>query len=112
MSPAAEAYYKPQIPKEYRDDRTDRERRYDESFGERKRSDEDRRYSERRTDERTRYPEDIRYEVRRYGDERKALVPDRSKLEGRNYRKELLERFSEMDLDDHHELPSHQRYYE
>lgn len=66
--------YKPQVPREFRDDR---QRQLEEEW---------------------------RYE-RRY--------PDRKsdKAQGRNYRKELLERFADMELEDQ-ELHGAQRYYE
>lgn len=72
---------------------------------ERRRTEEDRRYGER-----SRYPEDHRFDDRRYVEERKAI--EKSKQEGRNYRKELLERFADMDFEEHHDFRTHQRYYE
>lgn len=56
----------------------------------------------------------MRYEntSRRFADEKRTVVFDTSKLEGKNYRKELLERFADMDIEDRHEFPSQQRYYE
>lgn len=95
-SPRAEAaYYRPQLPEKYRDDRSAEERLHDER--ERRRLDEERRYAERR------------YESRREMEERRY---EGAKQEGKNYRKELLERFADMDLEDHHDYRPHQRYYE
>lgn len=114
LSPNAEGYYRPQIPYEYRDEHTDRERRYekyDEVLAERKRLEEDKKFPERDK----RYADDYRYEnvgSRRYPDEKRTVLSDKSRTEGKNYRKELLERFSDLEVDDHHEFPSHQRYYE
>lgn len=114
VSPNAEGYYRPQIPYEYRDDRIERERRYDryeETLAERKRLEDDKKYSERDK----RYADDYSYDnstSRRYPDEKRSKGAEKSKLEGKNYRKELLERFADMDVEDRHEFPSHQRYYE
>lgn len=69
-------------------------------------------YSEIRDEERPRYPEDLRYAKTRHGKEKKTAAVDKGKLEGRKYRKELLERFAEVDIGDYHELSSHQRYCE
>lgn len=114
LSPKAEGYYRPQIPYDYRDDCADRDRRferYDEALGERKRPEDDKNYPERDK----RYTDDYRYEntsSRRYLEDKRTVVVNKSKAEGKNYRKELLERFADIDLDDRHEFPSHQRYYE
>lgn len=115
MSPRTESYYKPQIPRDFRDDRTVREKRYDQGMADRKRYEDESRYLER---EKARYPDDLRYgsssgsSSKWYPEGKKIVVVDKSKLEGRNYRKELLERFTDMDLEDSHEFPSQQRYYE
>lgn len=112
LSPNAEGYYRPQIPYEYRDDRVERDRRYDryeEALP--KRSEEDKKYTERDR----RYLDNVGYEntsSRRYLEEQRTVVTDKSKLEGKNYRKELLERFADIDIEDRHEFPSHQRYYD
>lgn len=65
-------------------------------------------------------------EARRSAEDR-ALLPESSRedsfddryddkpyhrQEGRNYRKELLERFADVDLEDQRDHYSHQRYYE
>lgn len=114
LSPNAEGFYRPQIPYEYRDDRTDRERRYDrydDAPTERKRPEEDKKYPERDK----RYTDDYRYEntsSRRYPGETRTVVIEKSKTEGRNYRQELMERFADIDVEDRHEFQSQQRYYE
>lgn len=114
LSPNAEGYYRPQIPYEYRDNRTERERRYDryeETLAERRRLEDIRKYPERDK----RYAGDYSYNnstSRRYPEEKRSMVSEKSKPEGKNYRKELLERFADMDVEDRHEFPSHQRYYE
>lgn len=91
-------YYKPQVPREFREDRKLDDKRYEEK----RRSDEDsRRYDRPRGSEERRES--------RYSEERK-LEPKHQ--EGRNYRKELLERFADMDFEEHHEFRSHQRYYD
>lgn len=111
LSPNASGYYRPQIPYEYRGERAERERKY-EKFDEAlaKRPEENKKYPE--TDKR--YPDDFGYEnnSRKYAEEKTAVVTDKSKREGKNYRRELLERFSDMEVEDRHEFPSHPRYYE
>lgn len=87
--------YKPQVPREFRDDRR---LTYDDER-DRRRTDDDRRMDRRMEDDR-------RYE-RRYQEQRKS-----DKAQGRNYRKELLERFADMELEDHQEFHGSQRYYE
>lgn len=80
-------------------------------MAERKRSEEDKKYPERDK----RYTDEYEYEntsSRRYPEEKRTVVAEKTKLEGKNYRKELLERFADMDVEDRHEFPSHQRYYE
>lgn len=86
--------YKPQVPREFRDDR----RLTYEDERDRRRPEDERRMDRRLEDDR-------RYE-RRY-QERKS-----DKAQGRNYRKELLERFADMELEDHQEFHGSQRYYE
>lgn len=113
LSPNAEGLYRPQIPYEYRDERVERDRRYDrfEELAERKRPEEDKRYPERDK----RYAEGYKYEntsSRRYVEDKRTTGPDKLKLEGKNYRKELLERFADIDVEDRHEFPSQQRYYD
>lgn len=98
------------------------DRRYDErrSFG--KRQDDrvdDRQTLEDRMEER-RYLDDRRSEDRRFEDRRRFANERRQenstssthRNEGRNYRQALLERFADMDFEDHHEYPDHQRYFE
>lgn len=93
-----ETYYKPQLPEKYRDDRSMEERLYDErKVEERRRLNEEKRYAQRR------------YESRREMEERRY---EGARQAGKNYRKELLERFADMDLEDHHDYRPHQRYYE
>lgn len=51
--------------------------------------------------------------TRRYPEERQSVSAiEKSKHEGRNYRKELLERFGAMELEDRPEFQGPQRYYE
>ncbi|CAH1961769.1 unnamed protein product [Acanthoscelides obtectus] len=118
-------YYRPQIPREYRDER-ERTPHHLLTASERRRLEEERRY----LDEQRRYPrEDRRYHSmdqaryhdggavrsRRYEEERgmSVFAPlAKSKLEGRNYRKELMERFSDMSLEEDREFSNQQRYYE
>lgn len=119
--------YKPQIPKEYRDERIPDDRKQDRRFL-------DRRYDERRfvkrhenrldeelasdeqLEERYVRGDDVRLDDRRRED--RQYVSDRKsdncnyRSEGRNYRQELLDRFSEMELEDHHEYYDHQKYFE
>ncbi|KAH1013826.1 hypothetical protein HUJ04_002764 [Dendroctonus ponderosae] len=109
---AREVYYKPQIPKAYRDDRL---LSYEDSF-DRPRREEDGRYSGRKLEP---FPEEgpSRHEstgaTRRYPEDRQPTSAlEKSKHEGRNYRKELLERFGAMELDDRPEFTGPQRYYE
>lgn len=71
-------------------------------------------FDERRLEERRRLDEERRYAERRY-ESRRELEERRyegAKQEGKNYRKELLERFADIDLDDHDDYRSHQRYYD
>lgn len=116
----AEAYYKPQIPKEYRDDRLERpardyeNERFPSRVGGSRRLEEDiperRGYRLDRTEREDRrpYPEESSTSTGRY-----RYDVEKSKSEGRNYRKELLERFADMDLEDHHGYHhGHSRYYE
>lgn len=61
-------------------------------------------------DERGRLEEqldDRRRDERRYYRENQTY-----RNEGRNYRQELLERFADMDFEDHHEYSDRQRYLE
>lgn len=71
---------------------------------------EERRYLEERRPEDRRFDE-RRREERRFGNERRQDNPS-YRNEGRNYRQELLERFADMDFEDHHEYRDHQRYFE
>nr|CAI5842088.1 unnamed protein product [Callosobruchus analis] len=114
-------YYRPQIPREYRDDREQQQQRATPhhllTAAERRRLEEERRYLDRYhpSKEDRRSYHSAGYEAgagvgapprsRRYEE-------DKSKLEGRNYRKELMERFSDMSLDEDREFSNPQRYYE
>lgn len=61
-------------------------------------------------EERRRVDEERRY--RRELEDRRGGESQSYRQEGKNYRKELLERFADMDFEDHHEYNPHQRYYE
>lgn len=79
----------------------DRRMANDEKFSERK--NERVRLSDMRRD-------DYRFEEKQYSKGRK-FEEKSQRQEGRNYRKELLERFGNMDLDDHHEFRDCPRYF-
>lgn len=119
LSPTTDACYKPQIPLEYRDSRsaTDRrlERRYEDRFERRRPKSEDRAgyydERERRYDD-FRYPPERWTEERRFAGERRHGGSSAYRNEGRNYRDELMERFADMDFEDHHDTQDHQGYYE
>lgn len=122
LSPTTDACYKPQFPLEYRDCRTPAERRREKRYEEhryesrRPKSEDragDRYYDERRYDD-FRYPTSDRWgeEQRRFGNERRQRQSGTYRNEGRNYRDELLERFADIDFEDHHDTQDHQDYFE